>query len=80
MLILLALLTVGYFAVVVWVLRGPEAAGGPRHRPRAPVSCPPRTCPRRPRSAGRRGGSAFTPYVDHGFAALDAYLSEGSAA
>ena len=80
MLFLLLLLTVAYFAVVLWVARtrrsGPLATGTglatvadlpeDDQPPVTAVGWPP-------------GGSGFTTYVDEGFDALDAYLSEGAA-
>lgn len=83
MLALLTLLTVGYFALVVWIVRGkrrnrlaqavePDAA----HAAALPVDDQP------PASAVGWPplGRQFTSYVDEGFRALDAYLSEGYAA
>jgi hypothetical protein len=82
MLVLLTLLTAGYFATVVWIVRGTrqarrdgraaaQAAGGDLpvddRPPASAVGWPP-------------GGRQFTSYVDEGFRALDAYLSEGYAA
>ena len=82
MLVLLTLLTAGYFATVVWIVRGKrqarrdgraaeQVAGGDLHvddrPPASAVGWPP-------------GGRQFTSYVDEGFRALDAYLSEGYAA
>jgi hypothetical protein len=78
MLILLTLLTAGYFAAVLWVRRGTRqraaAAAGAvvvelpadDQPPTSAVGWPP-------------GGSQFTAYVDQGFQALDAYLAEGFA-
>ena len=82
MLVLLTLLTAGYFATVVWIVRGKaharrdglaaeQIAGGDLpvddRPPASAVGWPP-------------GGRQFTSYVDEGFRALDAYLSEGYAA
>jgi hypothetical protein len=82
MLVLLTLLTAGYFATVVWIVRGKrqarrdgqaaeQVAGGvlpvDDRPPASAVGWPP-------------GGRQFTSYVDEGFRALDAYLSEGYAA
>ena len=80
MVILLALLTVSYFAAVLWVRRGAKkraaaaavavvqlvALPADDQPPTSAVGWPP-------------GGSQFTPYVDQGFQALDAYLAEGFA-
>jgi len=79
MLIPLALLTVGFFAVVTWVLRGRK------HRLAAavtevPVMLPADDLPPASAVGWPPGGRQFTSYVDNGFAALDAYLSEGYAA
>ena len=78
MLILLALVTVGFVAEVLWVRRvrkrrrvdavaAPEPAQLPAddQPPSSAIGWPP-------------GGAGFTTYVDDGFAALDAYLSEDS--
>jgi hypothetical protein len=82
MLVLLMLLTAGYFATVLWIARGKrqarldsraaeQLAGGELpvddRPPASAVGWPP-------------GGRQFTTYVDEGFRALDAYLSEGYAA
>ena len=83
MLVLLTLLTAGYFATVVWIVRAKrrarldglaaaeQVAGGDLpvddRPPASAVGWPP-------------GGRQFTSYVDEGFRALDAYLSEGYAA
>lgn len=76
MLFLLTVLTVAYFAFVIWVRRSlrrpaelavPVPLPEPDRPPPAAVGWPPE-------------GTRFTMYVDEGFAALDAYLEEGSAA
>lgn len=81
MLVLLTLLTAGYFATVVWIVRGKRRArlglvealgdevGLPAddQPPASAVGWPP-------------GGRQFVSYVDEGFRALDAFLSEGYAA
>ena len=79
MLILLILLTVGFFAAVAWVRHGRK------HRPAAVVAEAPAMLPAEdlppPSAVGwPPGGKQFSSYVDNGFAALDAYLSEGYAA
>jgi hypothetical protein len=79
MLILLTLLTVGFFAAVAWARRGRK------HRPAAMVAEAPAMLPAEdlppPSAVGwPPGGKQFSSYVDNGFAALDAYLSEGYAA
>ncbi len=79
MLILLALLSVGFVAEVLWVRRARKRrrAGAEATEPsQVPLDDQP------PSSAvgwpPAPGGAAFTTYVDDGFAALDAYLSEDS--
>ncbi len=77
MLVVLAILTGGYLAAVVWIVRAKRRAGtagqvgtGCAHLPAddqpppAAVGWPP-------------GGRQFLTYVDEGYRALDAYLSEG---
>ena len=80
MLILLAQLTTGYFAVVAWWWhsRKTGSAGGAASAPVAMLPAedqPPASAIGWPPS-----GTGFASYVDEGFAALDAYLSEGYAA
>lgn len=78
MLVFLALLTLGYVGVVLFLRRAKRTMTGPTlaavadlpaddRPPPAAVGWPP-------------AGSGFESYVDDGFAALDAYLSEGFAA
>lgn len=77
MLLLLVLLTAGYFAGLVWTRRlrrsrgsaAAPAAGLPQadRPPASAVGWPPQ-------------GSRFERYVDEGVAALDAYLEDGYAA
>jgi hypothetical protein len=70
MLVLLALLTMSYFAAVVWILRSKRRAAlvvapslpDDDQAPASAIGWPPE-------------GTRFTPYVDEGFAALDAYLA-----
>ena len=79
MLILLALVTVGFVAEVLWVRRTRK-----RRRVDSAVTEPTQlpTDDQPPASAvgwpPAPDGAAFTTYVDDGFAALDAYLSEDS--
>ena len=82
MLVLLTLLTAGYFATVVWIVRG-------KRRARLDVEAAEQLAgddlpedDRPPASAvgWPPGGRQFTTYVDEGFRALDAYLSDGYAA
>ena len=80
MLFPLALLTAAYFAAVVWVRRSrgriEAGAGGQTPVADLPVEDqPPPTAVGWP-----PGGSGFASYVDDGFAAMDAWLSEGHAA
>lgn len=76
--LLLALLSAAYVVVVVSVLRGKRAATSVR----ATVELLPLPADDRPPAAAKGWppmGTGFEPYVDGGFAALDAFLSEGSA-
>jgi hypothetical protein len=78
MLILLALVSVGLVAEVLWVRRALRRRRGvvavePVQRPAEDQ--PPSSAVGWPPAPG---GAAFTTYVDDGFAALDAYLSEDS--
>ena len=76
MLFVLVVLTVGYFAAVVWVRRSVR-----RSRPVFDVaSLPAEDQPPASAVGWPPGGSAFTPYVNSGFRALTAYLSEDRAA
>ena len=76
----LALLTAAYFAAVVWVRRSSrrlEAGAGTQ----TPVADLPVEDQPPPTALGwPPGGSGFAAYVDDGFAAMDAWLSEGHAA
>ena len=75
----LALLTAAYFAAVIWLRRGRrDAAGAGGEQPVADLPVedqPPPTAVGWP-----PGGTSFASYVDDGFAAIDAWLSEGHAA
>ncbi|MGZ4591161.1 MAG: hypothetical protein ACXV4A_06230 [Actinomycetes bacterium] len=76
MLLLLTVLTAGYFAGVLWVRWS-------RRRLIAPLPLPALPAEDRPPASAvgwPPEGSRFTRYVDEGFAALDAYLEEGFAA
>jgi hypothetical protein len=76
-LVLLTLLTAGYFAVVIRVRR----AGKLRRAAQAqPVELPEDDRPPETAVGWPPVGAEFSAYVDEGFAALDAYLSEGFAA
>ena len=76
MLIVLTLLTASYFAAVVWVRRGRRS--GPAAVAEAePVELPSADLPPSSAVGWPPGGTQFSAYVDDGFAALDAYLSEG---
>ena len=80
MLFPLALLTAAYFAAVVWWRRSGSRVRGPA-RARAPVADLPVEDQPPPTAVGwPPGGTGFTSYVDEGFAAIDAWLSEGHAA
>ena len=78
-LFLLALLTAAYFSAVIW-LRGRrrDAAGAGAEKPVGDLPVedrPPPTAVGWP-----PGGRSFASYVDDGFAAIDAWLSEGHTA
>ena len=75
MLVLLALLTAGYFAVVIRVRRAAKC----RRVSAEPVVLPADDLPPETAVGWPPVGAAFSAYVDEGFAALDAYLSEGFA-
>ena len=79
MLFPLALLTAAYFGAVIWLRRKRrEAAGAVVGQQVADLPVedqPPPTAVGWP-----PGGSGFASYVDDGFAAIDAWLSEGHAA
>ena len=81
MLILLTLLTVSYFAAVLWVRRGTRrrAAAAAVAGSQLPVALPADDQPPSSAVGWPPGGSQFTAYVDQGFQALDAYLAEGFA-
>lgn len=75
MVLVLALLTAVYAVVVLRIRRGHRVATT-QDLPELPAEDrPPRTAVGWPPE-----GAAFTAYVDEGFQALDAYLSEGFAA
>jgi hypothetical protein len=75
----LAMLTAAYFAAVVWLRRTKRhAAGADPEQPLADLPVedqPPATAVGWP-----PGGTGFAAYVDDGFAAIDAWLSEGHTA
>jgi hypothetical protein len=79
MLIALTLLTVGFVAVVVWVLRG-RTGRLALSVVEVPTTLPADDLPPASAIGWPPGGAHFTSYVDNGVAALDAYLSEGYAA
>jgi hypothetical protein len=82
MLVLLTLLTAGYFATVVWIVRGKRRArlDGLAAEEMATGTLPADDQPPASAVGWPPGGRQFTSYVDQGFRALDAYLSEGYAA
>jgi hypothetical protein len=79
MLIALTLLTVGFVAVVAWLLHGRKGRLAPSVAA-VPPMLPADDLPPASAIGWPPGGKQFTSYVDNGFAALDAYLSEGYAA
>jgi hypothetical protein len=80
MVFLLTLLTSGYFAVVAWSWHSRRTAG-PTAATAAPLAVLPADDLPPPTAVGwPPGGTGFPSYVAEGFAALDAYLSEGYAA
>lgn len=76
MLIVLTLLTASYFAAVVWVRRSIRSQR-PAEPDTEPVELPTEDLPPPSAVGWPPGGTQFSAYVDDGFAALDAYLSEG---
>ena len=80
MLILLTLLTVSYFAAVIWVRRGAkQRAAAAAAAVVQLVALPADDLPPTSAVGWPPGGSQFSAYVDQGFQALDAYLAEGFA-
>jgi hypothetical protein len=77
MLVLLTLLTIGYFAVVLRVARGRPQAAGPAAKASPAPALPVDDRPPPSAVGWPPGGNQFVTYVNEGFAALDAYLSEG---
>ena len=80
MLVVLTLLTAGYFATVVWIVRGKRRARLDLAAVVTEVDLPVDDQPPASAVGWPPGGRQFTTYVDEGFRALDAYLSEGYAA
>jgi len=80
MLIPLALLTTAYFAGVAWLWDSGKAAGAAAVVVADAAALPTDDQPPATAVGWPPGGSGFTSYVSEGFAALDAYLSEGYAA
>ena len=80
MLVLLTLLTAGYFATVVWIVRGKRRARAEHGVATEAVALPADDQPPASAVGWPPAGRQFTSYVDEGFAALDAYLAEGFAA
>ena len=79
MLLLLTLLTVGYFVVVLRIRRNKRVAESARSVDPGTLQLPEADRPPVTDAGWPAEGKDLTAYVDHGFAALDAYLSEGSA-
>jgi hypothetical protein len=76
LLLLLGLMTAGYFAGVRW-LRTPSTRFS--HTPAGAVTCPVLPEEDRPPASALGwppAGARLSTYLDDGFAALDAYLSE----
>jgi hypothetical protein len=80
MLIALAMLTTAYFAVVVRLWRSRRVAAATAAVAAQAAALPADDQPPATAVGWPPGGSGFTSYVAEGFAALDAYLSEGYAA
>ena len=81
MLVLLTLLTAGYFAAVVWVVRGKRRTRAEELVTVVEVGDLPAEDQPPPSAKGwPPAGRHFSTYVDEGFAALDAYLAKGFAA
>jgi hypothetical protein len=78
-LILLTLLTAGYFAGVVWLRREARLGSAQRASVTDLTGLPDGDCPPLGAVGWPPGGAALGGYIDGGLAALDAYLSEGSA-
>jgi hypothetical protein len=79
MLILLTLLTAGYFAGVVWLRREARQESARRASVTDLTGLPEEDRPPLGAVGWPPGGTALGGYIDGGLAALDAYLSEGSA-
>ena len=77
MLILLALVSVGFVAEVLWVRRARKRRRAAAVAPE-PAQLPVDDQPPSSAVGWPPGGAAFTTYVDDGFAALDDYLSQDS--
>ena len=78
-LILLTLLTAGYFAGVVWLRRETRLGSAQRASVTGLTGLPDEDRPPLGAVGWPPGGTALGGYIDGGLAALDAYLSEGSA-
>jgi len=77
--VLLSLLSVAYFVVVLWVRRTRRSGPATPTVLTAVAALPEDDQPPVTAVGWPPGGSGFTTYVDEGFDALDAYLSEGAA-
>lgn len=80
MLFLLTLLTAGYFTAVAMVWRGSRRAGGAAAARHVLAALPAEDQPPPSAVGWPPAGDGFTPYVEEGIAALDAYRSQGHAA
>jgi hypothetical protein len=76
---LLTLLTAGYFAGVVWLRRDARLGSAQRASVTDLTGLPDEDRPPLGAVGWPPGGTALGGYIDGGLAALDAYLSEGSA-
>ncbi|MEO7980220.1 MAG: hypothetical protein ABI807_04955 [Sporichthyaceae bacterium] len=77
MLVLLAILTGGYLAAVVWIVRAKRRSGGVDLVGTEGADLPADDLPPAAAVGWPPGGRQFLTYVDEGYRALDAYLSEG---
>jgi hypothetical protein len=79
-LFLLALLTVAYFVAVVWLRRARRTRGVAPGAAQPVADLPVEDQPPVTAVGWPPGGRSFASYIDDGFTAMDAWLSEGHAA